>query len=737
MTQSHDDETSWEERVNDAFAEYLRCADREGETDIDEFLKKHADIAAELKGLLETAGLIQRMAGPQFGDESSTPLDSERDCETGESAKASGSVKSALAETALFDKDSTADSEDAVRAFPRSAKGRSFGDYEILDVIGQGGMGVVYKARQVSLNRMVALKMIRSGFLASESDIARFHSEAQTAGKLSHPNVIQVHQVGECDGQHFFSMEFIDGTDLSQLIHHEALEPERIARYLKAIAETVQHAHEHHVIHRDLKPANIIIDVDDRPLIGDFGLAKDIDRDTGLTASGVSLGTPAYMSPEQAAGKTTELGPATDIYSLGAILYEMLTGRPPFQEESRVDLILAVIHKETIPPRTVNPAADKQLEAICLKCLNKDPKKRYTTASDLAEDIERFLASDRVLARRTSRALRCWQWCRDVPVVGALIGRRVTNPSAAHKTAQWLALLSVGLVLTAFLRGFRTERASPPRVRIGTAIVSGEYHEFGRVFGTLLKERLPVSVEVLTTNGAGENRELLIDDEIEVALLQASAIRSDPLAIVAPLYHEYLYFIARTDRNLVTIQDLGKKAVVVGKDGSGMQLSAIRALQRLEISVEPVKDSFPELNAHKEWDAAIVTAGPLHPALRLRMSSSQFRLLPLTDEEQELLTVGPVFRPGSIKAGSLGSSKDGGRIIPADDVRSVTTTTFLVVHKAASSEFVTKLLETLYGNNELQDTFELVPREVVAQWPALPFHPAASKFFESKKKTAP
>src|SRR5260370_14357350 len=258
-----------------------------------------------------------------------------------------------------------------------SARGR-FADYDLLEKIGEGGMGVVFRARQRSLGRVVALKMIQRGGLASASDTARFRAEAAAAAHIDHPQIVPVYEVGEYEGQPYFSMKYVAGTTLAKKLSSGPLAPRDVALLLLPVCRAIAHAHEQGIIHRDLKPSNILIDADGQPLVGDFGLAKRIDVErTGegppaaeaLTRTGAILGTPSYMSPEQAAGSRGTVGPASDVYSLGAILYELLTGRPPFQAASAVDTLMLVLEQEPVPPRRLNPGVDRALELICLKCL--------------------------------------------------------------------------------------------------------------------------------------------------------------------------------------------------------------------------------------------------------------------------------------------------------------------------------------------------------------------------------
>jgi serine/threonine-protein kinase len=276
---------------------------------------------------------------------------------------------------------------------------RALGDYELLEELGRGGMGVVYKARQKSLDRLVAVKMILRGALASNADVARFRAEAAAAAQLDHPNIVSVYEVGAADDQHYFSMQLVEGRTLARLVADGPLPGHTAARYVAEVARAVHYAHGHGILHRDLKPSNVLVDRADQPHVMDFGLAKRQDGAPSLTGAGAILGTPAYMPPEQAAGSRGVLGPASDVYALGAILYELLTGRPPFQSSSPVDTLLLVLEQEPVPPRLLNPRVERDLEMICLKCLQKPADLRYPTAAALADDLEAFLHGEKVSAR--------------------------------------------------------------------------------------------------------------------------------------------------------------------------------------------------------------------------------------------------------------------------------------------------------------------------------------------------
>ncbi|MDY0165357.1 MAG: serine/threonine-protein kinase [Thermoguttaceae bacterium] len=315
--------------------------------------------------------------------------------------------------------------EDGATAVPPSGLGglpAEFGQYELIEEIGRGGMGVVYKARQKGLDRLVAVKMILAGQLAAPEHVRRFHSEAKTAAQLQHAGIVHVHDVGQVHGQHFFAMEYVEGESLAQQIARGPVGFDRAVRLIIAVARAVDHLHRHGILHRDLKPSNILIDADGQPRVTDFGLAKALADDSQRTASGVIAGTPSYMSPEQASGRHAELGPETDVYSLGAVLYELLTGQPPFREENPLDTVMQVLSRDPPLPRQLNARVPRALELICLKCLSKSPEDRYRSAGELADDLERLARGEPLVARPPGPVARLQRWARREPALASRLG---------------------------------------------------------------------------------------------------------------------------------------------------------------------------------------------------------------------------------------------------------------------------------------------------------------------------
>ncbi|HJT33375.1 MAG TPA: protein kinase, partial [Pirellulales bacterium] len=389
-----------DEKLEQVLAEYLRSAERGENPDRQAFVAAHPDLADELRSFFHSQDALQRMAAP---------------------------LRAAALDPTLPGLEQTAPTPGTLL--------RYFGDYELLAEIARGGMGVVYKARQVSLNRIVALKMILAGQLASPQDVERFHLEAEAAANLDHPGIVPIYEVGEHERQHFFSMAFVDGPSLAQRLTVGPLPPVQAAELIRKVAEAVAFAHTRGVIHRDLKPGNILLDADGQPRITDFGLAKRIAGDKQLTATGQVLGTPSFMPPEQASGDGGQIDGAADVYALGAVLYALLVGRPPFQADNPIDTVLQVLHREAVAPRQLNARIPRDLETICLKCLRKSPRRRYSDAAALADDLQRFLNHRPIRARPVGVVERTAKWVRRRPALAALIV--VAAVGFAGVTWQW------------------------------------------------------------------------------------------------------------------------------------------------------------------------------------------------------------------------------------------------------------------------------------------------------------
>src|SRR6266568_2660676 len=350
---------------------------------------------------------------------------------------------------------------DAARPLPRvkqkSDRARmlgDFGDYELLEEIGRGGQGVVYRARQKSLNRTVALKVIGLGHWATEAHLKRFRLEAEAAASLEYPGIVPIHEVGERDGSCYFSMKFIEGGQLDEVVKQTPMSIRQAAELIAKVARTVHYAHEHGILHRDIKPGNILLDANGEPHLTDFGLARLVEHGSTVTGSLEIMGTPSYMAPEQAVGNNAAVGRATDVYGLGTVLYELLTGHPPFAGGTTYETIHLLLDSEPRQPRLLNRKIDRDLSAVCLKCLEKNPRYRYASALELAEDLERWLWHEPIRAKRSGFFTHARKWVQRNPTIAALITLSV--------------LLAAGLGVMTW------ERESVRRIPAGIAVLPFE-----------------------------------------------------------------------------------------------------------------------------------------------------------------------------------------------------------------------------------------------------------------------
>ena len=414
-------------RLNVILAEFIQQTEAGVNPDPQEIISRHPEFAEELQEFFRDKARFDHMAEPFKPGVDLSP-------------------QHASVDATLLSSDAQSNST-STWVPSIGSKLRYFGDYELLEEIARGGMGVVYKARQVNLKRIVALKMILSGQLAGEEAVARFYAEAEAAAKLDHPNIVPIFEIGQHNGQHYFSMAFVEGESLARKLVAGPLPPRDAAQLMKKVADAITYSHIEGVVHRDLKPANVLVDKDGEPRVTDFGLAKRISTQSisgntqesaaNLTTTGQILGTPSYMPPEQASGKTDDVGPLADVYSLGALLYCLVTGRPPFQAASPIDTLLQVLEREPVPPRQLNPEVPRDLETICLKCLEKDCGRRYQSAREFADELQRFLEGRPIAARPASKVERTWRWCRRNPVVAA---------TSAFAVAGLLMSVALGIV---------------------------------------------------------------------------------------------------------------------------------------------------------------------------------------------------------------------------------------------------------------------------------------------------
>jgi WD40 repeat protein/serine/threonine protein kinase len=481
-------------RLEEAMAEYLIAADAGRPPESESFLARYPDLRAELVEFLADLSVLAGLVEPLIPAEAALPESRTlpepamtlpltavtTECGTtttdpgatvehqeqvgrpsvmvGIDPAAGTRTMGDPAATATF-REGSQESEASV-TLPGGTRVRYFGDYELIRELGRGGMGIVYQARQVSLNRLVALKMIKSAALASDDEVHRFQNEAEAVAQLDHPHIVPILEVGNHEGQRYFTVKLISGSSLNKKRAEYVANPTAAARLLKKVAEAVHHAHHRGILHRDLKPANILLDERSEPFITDFGLAKRAVGDSELTHSGTIVGTPAYMAPEQAPGRRSADTTASDVYGLGAILYTLLTGRAPFEGAS-VDEMLEQV-RSTLPsdPSNINPRALRDLEVICLKCLEKDPARRYTSAQALADDLGRYLSDEPITERPTGALERGWLWCKRNPWLAGAIGT----------TAAALVALAVISVVSTMLIADALETAKHEQQRTTTAL---------------------------------------------------------------------------------------------------------------------------------------------------------------------------------------------------------------------------------------------------------------------------
>lgn len=732
-----------EVQVDQALLAFLRRHDEGEHVDRESFLREHPELAEQLRSLLDAADWIERMAGPTLADslDESVPSQNKFDpYKYDPNAVTIDLHPRSTGKQPEPQQQTDPDEEDDDRLVSLSdvrsmddSKTRlpfRFGEYLLEKILGRGGMGVVYLANQVQLNRRVAIKMIRSGALASEGEVSRFYSEARSVAKLDHPNIVSVYHCGEHEGHHFFSMDYIPGTDLAKRLTEGPMDPKEAVRYVRDVANAIDYAHSHGVVHRDLKPANVLIDSDDEVVLTDFGLAKQMGVEKGLTATGAALGTPSYMSPEQAAGKNEDQGVATDVYAMGAILFALLTGRPPFQADTVLQTLMQVIQRPAPNVQQLRSDIHGDLDTIVSKCLEKSPALRYPSAKALADDLDRFYHGHPIQAKPPSLPRRVRFWLGGIPLIAALAGVRHVEPSASQRWAQrgLISLLAMTLAAIVFgdsLLSWYLNTTVPSNITIASGAPGGMYFDFAGKLSDRMQTSNRKQPSVLSTGGSFENLRLLMENQAQVALIQESTIRTDQVAVVAPLFFEAVHVLVPKSSDIERIEQLAGKSIVMGAKDSGTRQAALRLFKHFDLTekdVDIIEGDWTQANARTPDRVLIAVVKSNQSGMVSLLAEGQYRLLSV-DLAPSLLMSEPMFRLYEIEPGSYQGLVD-------RPIKTLATTAMLVVPKDASSRLVEQCLEALYTEPPL--TEDLISKDLAAVWQGLPYHPAARRYFERK-----
>ena len=737
------------ERIDEAFAAYLRLCDSGELKSREEFLQQFPDLAEQLRQLMDAADMIGSVTMAGFdveGGSSGNHHDVKANNEMpilGSDSKGSqeqsnpGGAETIQTSVGHSNAGQGDPGHDPAMTLPMANRPKGdngptlpydLGEYELQQVIGKGGMGIVYLARQKQLDRMVAVKMIRGGMLADESDVRRFNTEAQAAARLHHPGIVPVHQFGKHKEHHFFSMSYVAGTDLQRKINSDSIEPKVAARYVRDVARAIEHAHQKGVLHRDLKPANVLIDHQDKVHVTDFGLAKHIDADSSVTGTGAAVGTPHYMAPEQADGHSDRACVRSDVYSLGAVLFACLAGRPPLIADSVMETLMQVVHQPAPPVRVFRGDAPIDLETIIAKCLEKDPNKRYQSASNLADDLDAFLEDRPIRARPRAIPVKMLQWLGGVPLVGALSGRRVLDSSVSHRRFQaalLLLLLLSPFVAAGLLVVWNDYRDTmPSQIMIAGGLDDGVYNEVSSKLGQRFEGSYPVSVTIESSNGSLDNRDRLLRGDVHIAPMQASAISGDDLCVVAPLFYEAVHLLAKFESSIRVPADLRGRRVAVGPIGSGSRATAEMVFDSLSLDGQAtprVVLPWRDISESESPSAALICIGRGSPLVARLLTSGNWRLISIPMPVQVSLQH-PTLRPMTITAEDYPDA-----VLPVEGIATVGTTAFLACRIDAPSELVESALRVLYQRPALFKG--LIPRRQAAEWQGLALHRAARRFY--------
>jgi len=499
-------------------------------------------------------------------------------------------------------------------------------------------------------------------------------------------------------------------------------------RYVRDVANAVDYAHSHGVVHRDLKPANVLIDTDDEVVLTDFGLSKQMGVEKGLTATGAALGTPSYMSPEQAAGKNEDQGVATDVYAMGAILFALLTGRPPFQADTVLQTLMQVIQRPAPNVRQLRSDVHGDLETIVSKCLEKSPALRYPTAKALADDLDRFYHGHPIQAKPPSLPRRVQFWLGGIPLIAALAGVRHVEPSASQRWAQrgLIALLAMTLAAIVFgdsLRSWYLNTTVPSNITIASGAPGGMYFDFAGKLSDRMQTSSHKQPSVLSTGGSFENLRLLTENQAQIALIQESTIRTDQVAVVAPLFFEAVHVLVPKSSDIERIEQLAGKSIVMGAKDSGTRQAALRLFKHFDLTekdINIIDGDWTQATARTPDRVLIAVVKSNQSGMVSLLAEGQYRLLSV-DLAPSLLMAEPMFRLYEIEAGAYQGLVD-------RPIKTLATTAMLVVPKDASSRLVEQCLEALYTEPPL--TEDLISKDLAAVWQGLPYHPAARRYFE-------
>lgn len=751
------DENSLELKIDLALAEYMQQCDSGIVPNREDFVARHPELQEQLSDLLAAADWIERLAGPKLSEiATGGGVDPEMTQDYREASgprafaglpawshdtlpiKRGEDVEATDQPTLPTDRDagSLEFSLGSQGSMPEASKPSlpcRFGDYVLERVLGRGGMGVVYYGHQVQLERPVAIKMIRSGALASDEEVSRFYAEARSAAKLDHANIVTVYQCGEYEGHHFFSMDYVPGTDLSKLIATGPIDCKLAARYVRDVARAIQYAHDRGILHRDLKPANVLIDANDQVRITDFGLAKSIGSDSGLTASGAALGTPSYMSPEQAAGKVDEQHHATDVYSLGAILYTIVTGKPPFKGASVVQTIMNVIHRPAPMARTVNPDIPQDLETIIDVCLQKAPERRYVSANALADDLTRFLQGSPIHARPASRARRVWYWLLGVPVFGAVFDHRVIEPTETHRWVQRGLIAIAFLLMLTWLLMLLPSAAwlsnhMPQRVRIAGGMAGGNYAKLSEALAQMLQQHAHCEAITVSSAGSAENAEMLLRRAVDLALLEEESTSAPTLAVITPLCYETVHILVKRELGIDSIAKLANRRVLLGGEKSGARAVSQILLARSGLGLKDITldtSDWRTLLEHPNADAAVVVMKEGAADLVNLIHNGQYDLLPIVDAWKLAMEL-PVFHMQLLYPVDYPECR-----LPEGGVATVATVAFLTAHIDTPPILVRTILENIFVPDFVTQN-GLLSAGTAAQIKSVhTLHPTAREFFQA------